>query len=176
MSEIWKDIPGYEGKYQVSNKGCVRSLLFHNAKGVKRIGYLRQAKDGKGYLRCALSKNNVLRTFKVHRLVASAFIPNPNDYPQVNHINGIKHDNRAENLEWCDNSMNQIHAYANGLNPHHISHCSPCAVTDSRTGIVAFFDTITEAANFIGVNRNTIAEWLSGGRQRKHKEYNVSLI
>ncbi len=114
--EIWRDIEGYEGKYQVSNMGRVRSLYYHNAKGIKRIGILRPATDCCGYLRCALSKNDILTTFKVHRLVAEAFIPNPLNLPQVNHLNGDKQDNRVENLEWASNSINQIHAYKLGLN------------------------------------------------------------
>ena len=61
--EIWKDIKGYEGKYQVSNFGNVRSLMYHNAKGIKRISLLKPATDGSGYFRCALSKNNILTTF-----------------------------------------------------------------------------------------------------------------
>ena len=59
--EIWKDIEGYEGKYQVSNYGNVRSLMYHNAKGIKRISLLKPATDNRGYFRCALSKNNILK-------------------------------------------------------------------------------------------------------------------
>ena len=113
--EVWLDIKGYENKYQISNLGRVRSINYHNT---GRINLLKPAIDKKGYLRCALSKNNILSTFKVHRLVAEHFIKNDNpSYNQVNHKNGIKTDNRVENLEWCNNSMNQCHAWKIGLQP-----------------------------------------------------------
>ena len=109
--EVWKDISGYEDKYQVSNCGNVRSLEYHNAKGLKRTKNLKPATDCKGYLRCALSKNNILRTFKVHRLVAMAFLENPNNLPQVNHKDGNHCNNCVDNLEWVTQKENNIHSY-----------------------------------------------------------------
>lgn len=113
--EIWKDIKGYEGKYQVSSHGRIRSLNYHNTGQCK---ILKTATDGKGYLRCALSKNNRLATYKVHRLVALHFIENPNQYKQVNHKNGCKSDNLYTNLEWCNNSQNAKHAWDIGIQPN----------------------------------------------------------
>lgn len=92
MEEIWKDIKGYEGLYQVSNCGRVR-----NSKG--RI--LKQRKDKYGYFVIKLCKNNKHKHFLVHRLVASTFISNPDNLPCVNHRNELKVDNRVENLEYC---------------------------------------------------------------------------
>lgn len=117
MKEIWKDIEGYEGLYQISNMGKVKSLSRKMNKYTTRL--LKLTKDKKGYTICSLY-NKGLKTHKVHRLVAKAFIPNPNNYPMINHIDGNKQNNNLNNLEWCDNSYNQLHAIRNGLKVYKI--------------------------------------------------------
>ena len=105
--EIWKDIPNYEGLYQVSSKGRVKGLkrVDPNGRSIKpKNKKLVATKDG--YLTVSLNKFGVCRTFRVHRLVAQAFILNPNSYPQVHHINENKIDNRIENLMWCSPKFN----------------------------------------------------------------------
>lgn len=115
MKEEWKDIFGYEGLYQVSNMGEVRSLV-NQARHKRKIPKILKAhKDGKGYLRIKVSKKQKTQTFKVHRLVAQAFIPNPKDKLQVNHKNCIKTDNKVSNLEWVTNEENREHAKKNGI-------------------------------------------------------------
>lgn len=173
--EEWRDIIGYEGKYQVSNLGRVRSLQYHNTKGVKRIGLLKPAKDGCGYYRCALSKKNILTTYKVHRLVAAAFIPNPNNYPQINHKNGIKTDNRVENLEWCNNSWNQLHAYRTGLTPKHVGHKIGVKLTKLNTGEELFFDQIKKATLFLGISRDYLRQ-LSNRGKNIYKDYKFKIL
>lgn len=109
-NEQWKDIKGYEGLYQISNFGRVKSFK-------KRKPYIMRAHESlKHYLDSPLTMNGIEKRYRLHRLVAQAFIPNPNNLPQVNHIDGNKHNNHVSNLEWCDNGYNQRHAFANGLN------------------------------------------------------------
>ena len=99
--EEWKDIAGYEGKYQVSNLGRVKSFYKN------KYGKIRKLKTDKyGYKRINLSKDGKGKTYLVHRLVAEVFIPNPNNYPEVNHIDEDKTNNCIDNLEWCDSKYN----------------------------------------------------------------------
>ena len=122
MKEIWKDIKGYEGLYQISNLGMVKRIkrnLYVNAYNksivinAEKILKLNHVKSG--YIFITLTANNTKRTLKVHRLVAETFIPNPENKPEVNHINGDKCDNRVENLEWCTHAENMNHASKNNL-------------------------------------------------------------
>ena len=100
MKEIWKDIKDYEGHYQVSNLSRVKSIKF----GKERI--LKPVTDRHGYLIVGLWKNNKQKIYKVHRLVAEAFIPNPYNLPQVNHKDENPLNNNVNNLEWCNSKYN----------------------------------------------------------------------
>ena len=103
MEEIWKDVPGYEGLYQVSDNGNVRRLNW-NRTGTTRNITLKPHKNG--YRQVLLAKNGKRKMFTVHRLVAMVFIPNPDGLPHVNHIDENKANNIAANLEWCSPSYN----------------------------------------------------------------------
>ncbi len=103
MIEIWKDIEGYEGLYQISNYGNVKSL--GNDK-TRKERILKPAKDKDGYLMVGLCKQGERKYHKIHRLVAQEFFPNPNNYPEVNHKDEDKTNNQVTNLEFCDRKYN----------------------------------------------------------------------
>lgn len=118
--EIWKDIMGYEGLYKISNFGRIKSLdrfILRKTGILSRIKekILKQNINNWGYLLVNLYKNTNAKSIKIHRFVAIHFIPNPSNLPEVNHIDGIKTNNKLENLEWSNKSLNQIHAYKMGL-------------------------------------------------------------
>ena len=108
--EIWKDIFGYEGYYQISNFGRVKSFSY------KKNRILVCSISRTGYIKYKLSKNGILKYFSCHRLVALSFIINEENKPQINHKNGIKTDNSVDNLEWCTASQNTLHSFKTGLN------------------------------------------------------------
>lgn len=115
--EIWADIAGFEGYYQVSTYGRVRSLDRyvpdnHNSKRIARGQILKPYKTPKGYLKITLYKDSkkVYKKCRVHRLVAEAFLKNEDDLPEVNHLDGNKSNNALSNLEWCTQEENLRHA------------------------------------------------------------------
>jgi len=120
MKEIWKDIKGYEGAYQISNLGRVKTLR-RKIKHPRHGEYLRPEKilrpriNHHGYLRVAFNVNKVTKDFFVHRLIAIAFIPNPHNYATINHMDGNKLNNDISNLEWCTQPENLSHAHRIGL-------------------------------------------------------------
>lgn len=109
--EVWKDISGYEGLYMCSSLGrifaCSKIFIFPNGgiceKGLRVLSTIR---DKDGYLRVHLTKNKKSKGFAVHRLIAQEFLSNPNNYPCIDHINGIRDDNNVSNLRWCTNKQN----------------------------------------------------------------------
>lgn len=117
--EEWKDVEGYEGFYQVSNLGRIRSLerIVHSSKWNRRepSKILNPPILKNGYKLVSLSKNGSSKRVLLHRLIAKAFIPNPNNLPQVNHKDGNKQNNIIDNLEWVSAQDNIIHAYTNNL-------------------------------------------------------------
>lgn len=107
MNEEWRNLDFLPSHLEVSNLGRFRNTRTNNI--------LKGWKNPKGYIIVSVSRNNKTETYQLHRLVALAFIPNPNKYPQVNHINGDKQCNKVSNLEWCDNTHNIKEAYRNNL-------------------------------------------------------------
>lgn len=119
--EIWKPIKGYEGVYEVSNFGRIKSLereIYRGkdyAKRVQKEKILKQVVNKDSYHRVSLNKNSKSKMFAVSRLVAEAFIPNPENKPEVNHIDANRFNNKVENLEWVTAEENLNHARENGL-------------------------------------------------------------
>ena len=173
MEEVWKDSPGYEGMYQVSNLGQVRSYgryCNNRYNKVWRPGRILSAgKDNKGYLTVVLCLNDTRHTVKVHRLVAELFIDNPENKDQVNHINGNKQENCVANLEWCTQSENMMHAWQIGLQSrvHKKNDSRSFKVTQHNDDmeIVGKFPSMMEAERQTGINGASIARAAKkGGR------------
>lgn len=157
--EIWKDIEGYEGMYQVSNIGRVRALdrVKPNSGGQIAKGHiLPQSDNGHGYRFVSLWKFNKGRRFYVHRLVASAFIPNPNNFPIINHKDENKSNNRYENLEWCTQKYNINYGnHMKRLKESYIANGNnrPIDVYDKNGAFLKTFDCSNEVCKELGVHR-----------------------
>lgn len=158
--EKWQQIIGFNDRYLISNLGNIKSLYtFRYNKGtmkvekILRIKKLKPVIDRQGYLVVKLYKNNFGKTFKIHRLVAKAFVDNPNNYNVVNHKNEIKTDNRASNLEWCNQKYN-VRYSANKL-----PQKRKIIREDGKE-----YNSITEALKELGLKTNHISDVCNGKR------------
>lgn len=173
MQEVWKDIEGYEGLYQVSNLGRVKSL-----ERVKPNGQCVPEKNktpclkGNGYLALQLYKDGKPKNYYIHRLVADHFIPNLEGKETVNHINGNKQNNSADNLEWCTYTENNKHAYKTGLNDenHRRNRKGSISIAqyDCNMKLIATYPSIREAERQTGISSQSISRgilkgWKYGG-------------
>lgn len=158
VNEIWMDIDGYPN-YMVSNLGEVKSLNFYRR---KKAIILSACEVSDGYRAVTLYKNNKRKSILVHRLVANAFISNPYNKRTVNHINGIKSDNRLVNLEWATYSENTKHAQKMGLKNN--NHCK-ILVLHTLTGI--YYNSIKDAAIALSYKYGTLRAQLNGQNKNR---------
>lgn len=144
MKEVWKDIPLYKGIYEVSNMGKVRSKVTNKL--------ATTFKNDRGYIIAKIYLNGRIKNERVHRLVAMTFIPNPNNYPQVNHLDYDRTNNRVENLEWCTGEQNIKHSL-----PHFHGRKVSCY------GQV--FLSVGQCCRHYNVPDTTMRNWLNGTRK-----------
>lgn len=166
--ELWLPIKGYENKYEVSNLGRVKSLkrIAYNGFGnhILNERIIKVGNNGNGYITACLCKNGKPKTHHVHRLVATAFIYNTNNKPQVNHINGIVSDNKVNNLEWVTISENSRHSYDVLKRPGNNTgsfgslngKSKKVKMLDFNGNILKEFGSVLEAQRILGICESSI--------------------
>lgn len=162
MTELWRDIPGYEGHYQVSNHGNVRSTPgkvtyspFHGFRKWKCRVLKPKNRLGRDY-HVTLWRDGKPKSFYIHRLVGLAFIPNPYNKPTINHKDGDPHNNHVSNLEWATYKENNDHAVANGLINTSMRVTAYDAINDAKL----VFQSLSKAGAYFGVSRHTIRRYI----------------
>ena len=164
MKEIWKDIKGYEGLYQVSKSGKIKSI--------RNNIYLKPNLQVNGYLRISLSKNGKIQYKNIHRLVAETFIDNENNYPVINHIDGNKLNNNADNLEWCSYQHNNLEARRLKLNitkKGKFNHKSRIVVQyDTNGNIIKVWDYMGLITKTLGYDYTSISRCCSGKQKTSY--------
>lgn len=163
--ENWKDVPEYEGIYEVSDQGRVRTKLgkttYTKRHGVRKWKqrYLKNKTPKGREVRVSLWKDGKEKTWLVHRLVALAFIPKVDGKECLNHIDGNPKNNKIENLEWCNHTENNNHAFDNGLNKS-----NQILLVDKKNNTPHFFRSLSKASEFLGKNAGYLSLFLKRGK------------
>jgi len=167
MTEVWKPISGYEGLYEISNLGRVKSLerTVKNGHGgrVVQETILKICKTNRRYSGVGLSKNRELQNLNVHRLVAIAFVSNPENKPMVNHINGVRYDNRADNLEWTTAKENIQHAWSSGI--CNSDYCKKKVMQIKDGKIIKVWESQHEISRCLNISQGNISACCIGKRK-----------
>lgn len=150
--EIWKDIPNYEGLYQISNLGNVKSLYrITNNNHIIHEKILKPQDNNNGYLIVNLYKNNKMKAKLIHRLVAKTFIDNPNNYSYINHIDKNKSNNTVNNLEWCTQSYNVIYSKGRKVNQY-----------DKNNNFIKTWNSIVDVKRLLNIDSSLIIRCCKG--------------
>ena len=173
---IWKPVVGFEDRYEVSNDGRVRSLDMYIdcGNGAKRLhkGKIKpQRANNRGYITITLWRNSKPFNTTVHRLVAEAFVPNGDNKPQVNHVDGDITNNRADNLEWVTDNENKAHSSIDVGGTQRPKKA--VVVTEKDTGKVFAFQGLREAERALNLDHGTVMKVLKG-KQHIHKGYIIA--
>ena len=164
MKEIWKDIEGYEGLYQVSNMGRVKSLerMKWNGRGYQKIPekILKASEYRGGYLQVNLSKDGKAKDCKIHRLVATAFLENTDNLPIINHKDENPKNNCVQNLEWCSYSYNNSYNDKGKKIGKKLS--KPVFSVDKESGLIMWWQSAHEAERMTGINHSNIIKCCQG--------------
>ena len=160
--EEWRDIEGFEVHYQVSNLGNVRNIKQRHRKSTK---VYKQQMLKTGYMVVNLWQDGAYNFRRVHRLVAQAFIPNPEGKPFINHIDGNKTNNRVENLEWVIKEENERHARKTGLHDEDMKKRRISIIAINATGQTERFESMAEASKALGINQGNISKAIKRGHR-----------
>ena len=165
MREEWRPVDGHEGLYEVSNMGNMKSLNYKRT-GKEKILKLRKNRDG--YLVVSLCKEGAMKSYYVHRIVATAFLENPMGYTEVNHIDEDKTNNCVDNLEFCSRSYNINHGARNKKAGKKIAEkkSKPVFSVDKESGLIMWWQSAREASRQTGIAQSSISNCCIGKKYK----------
>ena len=177
---MWKTIKGYEGLYEISDKGEVRSFdrilpCGHNSSHIRKGKILTPCGNGKGYLQIYLIKDGKAKKYYIHRLVAEAFIDNPNNYPIINHKDENRSNNEVSNLEWCTHLDNVRHAIRTGL-IEKVCKIERTVEINPPEGDTVYCETMKDACSFFGFTKCWLGNYIrKNGNPCSYKGYTIKV-